>query len=164
MITDLAQVDRRLNNERRLEAVETMLARSVPDIVYAMADKLAVELNVPLAAVTVLDSTHQHYLATSAGTQQKCEVGGSKCQFVIATGNELAINNVREDRFFSRLKQFWITPEDELLAYLGVPLTDADGEIVGAVCVVDSNPREWTAQEHYLVHEASQQIREALIA
>lgn len=53
-------------------------------------------------------------------------------------------------------------PNQEILAYLGVPLTDEEGEVLGAVCVVDIVPRLWTAEDHYALFETSQMITRIL--
>jgi GAF domain-containing protein len=37
--------------------------------------------------------------------------------------------------------------ELDVIAYAGVPLIDGDGNALGALCAVDHEPREWTAED-----------------
>ncbi|MEV6304105.1 GAF domain-containing SpoIIE family protein phosphatase [Actinoplanes sp. NPDC051861] len=46
--------------------------------------------------------------------------------------------------------------------YAGVPLTGADGEILGAMCVIDTVAREWTADELGLLAELAAACSESL--
>lgn len=52
---------------KRLNAVKGTLERPVPPLVNVLIQALAADLNVALAAVTILDATHQHFLSTNMG-------------------------------------------------------------------------------------------------
>jgi diguanylate cyclase (GGDEF)-like protein len=40
-----------------------------------------------------------------------------------------------------------------IVAYLGVPLTTADGERLGALCAIDHEPRQWTGRDHGVLED-----------
>jgi PAS domain S-box-containing protein len=59
-----------------------------------------------------------------------------------AAGNEvLAISDARADERVGRLPQ---VTGGQVVAYLGAPLTDGEGHVVGTLCVFDPLPREWS--------------------
>ncbi|GAA5649488.1 hypothetical protein Gobs01_00854 [Geodermatophilus obscurus DSM 43160] len=59
-----------------------------------------------------------------------------------AAGNEvLAISDARADERVGRLPQ---VTGGQVVAYLGAPLTDGEGHVVGTLCVFDPLSREWS--------------------
>lgn len=155
------EVELRLTDPKRLNSVKATLDKPVPELVHVLIRALAAQVDAPFAAVTIVDSTHQHFLSTNMGAMPRCELGQSRCQYVIGTGNMVAINNVKEHGFFKRLMKSYVK-EQETIAYLGVPLKDVEGDVLGAVCVVDFSPRVWTAEEHYALYETSQMVTKIL--
>lgn len=150
----MQQVEDALDSPTRIAAARRTLERPVPPLVVVLIRTLAADLNVPFAAATVLDEKYQHFLASSADIEA-CDREDSHCQYVIGTGRMLAINNTKEHSFWKRAWRLAIPGGENLQAYLGVPLKDEAGEILGSVCVVDIKPRVWTAEEHYALYETS---------
>ena len=160
----LKQVEDVLDSPSRLHAVKRTLEQPVPPLVFVLIRTLAADLNVPFAAVTVLDEKYQHFLATSMEDDgpKSCDREDSHCQYVIGTGQMLAINNTASHAFWKRVWRNVISGEERLQAYLGVPLKDESGEVLGAVCVVDTKPRNWSAEEHYSLYETSNMVTRVL--
>lgn len=156
----MEQVESALDSPSRINSVKRTLERPVPPLVHVLIRTLAADLDVPFAAATVLDEELQHFLSSSEEVAA-CDRDNSKCQFVIGSGDMVAINNVKGHSFWRKTKDALISNKP-LQAYLGVPLKDADGEILGAVCVVDTKPRVWTAEEHYALYECSTLITRLL--
>lgn len=157
------QVEGVLDSPSRLSSVKKTLERPVPPLVHVLIRTLAADLDVPFAAATVLDEELQHFLSTSEGDVEACSRDSSKCQFVIGSGMMVAINNVERHSIFRRMLRN-VMGSVTLQAYLGVPLKDEKGEVLGAVCVVDTKPRVWTAEEHYALYETSEMITRLLNA
>jgi GAF domain-containing protein len=40
-----------------------------------------------------------------------------------------------------------------VIAYLGIPLATADGYVLGSLCVIDSQPRNWTERDIRVVQD-----------
>ena len=106
---------------------------------------LAVELlGVPTVAFSLVDDTRQ-FIKSAAGAGQLMTPGwdslnGCLCPEVVKSGEEVVVTDtLRKD-------------EDPALvtvrAYAGVPLRTAKGQVLGALCALDSHPRNWT--EHQL--------------
>ncbi len=65
----------------------------------------------------------------------------SPCTLAAASGAVLAIPDARAD---ARVGHLATVTRGRVVAYLGVPLADGEGHVVGTLCVFDPAPREWT--------------------
>jgi PAS domain S-box-containing protein len=68
----------------------------------------------------------------------------SFCQHVIATAAPLIVEDAREHPL---TRESRATSESGVVAYASVPLSTADRLTLGSLCVVDFQPRAWTADE-----------------
>lgn len=98
-----------------------------------------------VVAATAGEAT-QHYTVGAAG--KKALDDDSRvplyCERVVNDDAELYVQDSREDETFAG-------NEDEvefgLHNYLGLPVHDASGQVVGTVCVLDDSPREYSPEE-----------------
>jgi GAF domain-containing protein len=68
----------------------------------------------------------------------------SYCKYAVATGEPLIIGDTRATPLF------WNSPttaHHDARAYAGIPLEASDGAVLGTLCVLDSSPRTWPAQD-----------------
>src|SRR3954452_20705544 len=80
------------------------------------------------------------------------EVRATLAGVVLATGEPLAVDDVSTD---PRVPPQVLTHVDGG-AYLGHPIRDGEGRIVGICCAFDPEPRAWTADDIAAVAEAAQ--------
>ena len=79
------------------------------------------------------------------------------CQYVRATGAPVVIPQAAED---PRVRNVATRVAYQIGAYVGVPLTVADGSLFGTLCLLDPEPREFTSDQvhmltivgHHLAH------------
>jgi GAF domain-containing protein len=76
---------------------------------------------------------------------------------VVATGKVLVVQDVTEDKRFADDP---LVLEKGIRFYAGAPLRAADGVIVGALCVIDTKPREFTEADQLRLQE----VADALVA
>lgn len=144
------ELEARVHDADRLAEVERILQLK-PDVrVQSLVQSVADTLKVPWAAVTAIDATLQHFIASSLPVVDYCERDGTKCQFVVSSRGTVAISNVERDTFWRHIVRSVVPNGKPLMAYLGVPLR-VRGQTVGSLCIVDTEPREWTAHEHYVL-------------
>jgi PAS domain S-box-containing protein len=105
-------------------------------------------LEVPIALVALIDEDRQ-VLKASVGlpgpwaAARQTPLSSSPCQQLLVTQQPLVIPDTRRDP---------LTRDDEFLlahgvaAYLSVPLIVA-GQVLGALCVADRQPRDWSADQ-----------------
>jgi two-component system sensor kinase FixL len=106
-------------------------------------------LRVPIALVSLMDADRQFYVSAQglpepwAGLRE-APLSHSFCRSVLQTGRPLAVSNAPAD---ARLQNNPAIQDLGVVAFLAVPLALPNGAIVGALCVVDSRPRNWDAVE-----------------
>lgn len=77
------------------------------------------------------------------------ETAESYCQHMIMSeGKPYAVEDGRADQLVCDLR---IVTRDKLHAYLGVPLIDPDGYVVGSMCVTNGDSRPWRANDAFLL-------------
>ncbi|WP_165865759.1 PP2C family protein-serine/threonine phosphatase [Vallicoccus soli] len=70
------------------------------------------------------------------------------CRHVVAGGRALAVPDAREHPLMSGSRAVQALG---LVGYLGLPVTDDHGRVLGAVCVGDRRRRDWTPEETALL-------------
>ena len=107
-------------------------------------------LRAPLAMVSLLRNDEQilkgleGVLPEPWHSQRRTPLKSSLCQHVQATGQALVVPNAPEHPLVHDNPS---VVHLGVRAYLGVPLTTADGYVLGAFCVIDYQPRPWTAED-----------------
>ncbi len=106
-------------------------------------------LDAPVALVTLVDAEREVIGACPGLSGPWAERGElpldrSVCMHVVDRGAPLAIRDAREDPL---VRDNLAVPDLGVVAYLGAPLTLADGHVAGALCVIDHRPRHWTADQ-----------------
>jgi adenylate cyclase len=96
----------------------------------------------PIAMVNILDRPNQHTLQSCGvpeGVPTERPIESALCQFVLAQGDVLIIEDLRTDE---RTKEHpFINPPMSLRFYAGAPLISASGYIVGTLCVMAPEPK-----------------------
>ncbi|MFG1997444.1 PAS domain S-box protein [Actinoplanes sp. NPDC048988] len=98
-------------------------------------------LNVPVAAVSLLGDDRQVFLSTAG---EPSALAYSPCRHVVETDGPLIIGDIRAD---GRVRDRAELTALGVAAYAGFPLRSPRGETLGSFCVVDVEPREWTAEQ-----------------
>jgi PAS domain S-box-containing protein len=106
-------------------------------------------LDVPMALVSLVDDTEQWFpgmagLTGWAAEARHTPLTHSFCQHVVATGTPLAVDDATAHPL---VRDNLAIRDLGVHAYLGVPLTSADGHALGALCAMDVAPRRWTATD-----------------
>ncbi len=71
-------------------------------------------------------------------------LSASLCQFAVATGEPLVIQDVREDQLVRGTER---GRTGDLGAYAGIPLRTSTGHVLGTLCVANEHPRQWSDDE-----------------
>lgn len=106
-------------------------------------------LRVPTALVTLVEPTRQVFpgavgLPEPWQTERATPLTHSFCQHVVADAAPLVVGDARND---PRLADNLAIDDLGVIAYAGMPLTDRAGTVIGSLCAIDSEPREWTDDE-----------------
>jgi PAS domain S-box-containing protein len=116
------------------------------DRVARMAARL---LEVPIALVPLIEDDRQFFKACVGlpepwASARQTPLSHSLCQYVVVAREPLAIGDTGREAL---ARDNPLVRELGLVAYLGVPLIDGSGYVVGSVCVADRRPRDWTPDQ-----------------
>lgn len=153
----------RLNNPERLAALKaTGLLDSPTNPNYDRLTKLISKLlGVPFSLISLVDDRRQFFISAVGTESRELPLTHSYCQYVVADEQPLAVADIREDE---RLKDNLAIRDFNAVAYLGVPLRSHDGQVLGALCAIDTKPRSWTPEELELVTELAQLVMSEMAA
>lgn len=108
---------------------------------------LAAELcDAPVALITIVDDQRQVFAAQWGLPEELAQRGEtpidySMCQFAVSTGKPLIVDSMADDPEFRTHPAFL---ELGVAAYAGIPLVTSEGHALGALCVIDFVPRDWS--------------------
>ena len=105
-------------------------------------------LRVPVAQVNLVTDEAQVPIAWHAPEPERwaspVSLGYSYCQHVVTLDRPLAVSDARVDPL---VRDSRATRESGIVSYLAVPLRAPGGEVLGSVCVVDAEVRQWSAEQ-----------------
>ena len=98
-----------------------------------------------LAEVNLVSDHTMMCIASADGDERDIDANSSYCQYVVATKAAVIIHDAQITRFVQD------NPTARTLrSYVGIPLTHR-GRVLGALCVADREPRNWTVVEVHLL-------------
>jgi signal transduction histidine kinase/ActR/RegA family two-component response regulator len=116
------------------------------DRVSSLASRL---LNAPVALLSLVDDRRQFFksalgLTGQAAADRETPLTHSFCQHVVTSGEPLVVDDALHHPLVSTNQAI---TDLNVKAYLGVPVTDPDGFVLGSFCVIDGQPRPWTESD-----------------
>ncbi len=150
-VEDPSDAGKVLTHETRLEALRrTGLLDTPPEEVFDRLTRLARRLlDVPVILVSLVDADRQFFKSASGlpepwATQGETPLSHSFCQHVVTTGALLRVEDARQHPL---VRDNLAVSELGVVAYLGMPLATADGQVLGSLCAIDTKPRTWTTED-----------------
>ena len=106
-------------------------------------------LAVPVALVSLVETERQWFpgavgLPEPWATCRETPLSHSFCQHVVATREPLVVTDARQD---PRVAGNLAIEDLGVIAYAGHPITDHTGEVIGSLCAIGHEPREWQPHE-----------------
>ena len=132
----------------RLRALDaTGLLDSPPEASFDRLTALARRIvGAPVVLFSLVDGHRQFFKSAPGLTGWAADARGtplshSFCQHVVAEGGPLRVDDARTDP----LVQANLAVRDlNVIGYLGVPVRDPDGHVLGSLCALEPAPRTWT--------------------
>ena len=121
-------------------------------------------LNAPAALISMVDGDRER-LEGSTGLPETWVSEGSFpldysfCAHLVGTGEPLLVEDARRDE---RVQGNPAIEEMHVISYAGVPLRTQAGQVLGAVCVIDHQPRAWTESEVHVLTRIADAAREEI--
>ena len=156
----------RVRDAARLAALrELELLDSPPDRTIERLTRLATKLlDVPVSLVSLVDADRQFFLSQQGlegefARARQTPLSHSFCQYAVASEEPLVVADAREDPL---LADNLAIRDLDVIAYAGMPLILEDGAAVGALCAIDSKPRDWTEEELESLQDLAGAVKEVL--
>lgn len=137
------------------------LLDSPPEEAFDRWTRLASRLlDAPVSLVSIVDSDRQFFksmtgLSEPWASRRQTPLTHSFCRHVVGRNAALAVGDARKDPLVSDNPA---VPELGVIAYLGVPLSPLGEGPIGAMCVIDDKPRDWTREQIELLENISEAI------
>ena len=150
----------------RLAALRlTGLFDSPPSSTFDRLTRLASKLlHVPVSLISLVDTDRQFFkssygLPSPWSEIRQTPLSHSFCQQVVIARQAMVVEDARAHPLFHANGA---VQDLNVVAYLGVPLTAPGGEIVGALCAIDGNPRVWTDEDISALSDLAESIMSEL--
>ena len=126
--------------------------------------KLARILNVPIALITFVDRDRQFFksqvgLPDDLALARQTPRDVSMCSHVATSGELLIVEDLLRDRRFAKNA---LLREKGLRFYAVAPLRTAAGHTLGALCVLDTKPRQFAEHEKRVLQVMAEEVMEAV--
>lgn len=156
--------------QRRLERLRALGIGDEPDREFDdVAAALATDLGTPYAMVNFLGANDQYFAGlypasdamaeVVAGSVLQAEAIGRSmpldqgfCPHTVERRTALPLGNVCD---YPRYMGNPVVDKLRIESYLGAPLIDEDGTVLGTVCVVDVQPHEWERSHVAFIKDAA---------
>ena len=154
-----------LSRPARLDALlRTRLDAVADPALDRFAAMVRTVLNVPVALVSLVSADRQFFpgacgLGEPWADRRQTPLSHSFCQHVVATAEPLVVVDARDD---PRVLGNLAIEDLGVVGYAGMPLTDANGEVLGSLCAIDTSPREWTDAEVRLLSDLAASCSDSL--
>lgn len=146
---------------RALEALNVM--SSEPEERFDRITRLAAQLLRTRSAAITLILDDRVFIKSRYGTSVSDPIRkDSFSEFAVRTSEMLEVSNAcLDDRF---RKNPLVTGESHIRFYAGYPLQAQDGQLIGTLCVFDTEPRELTTDERELLYELKLWVQSEMTA
>ncbi len=134
---------------RRALELDTLDGDPALDRLARLASRL---LGVPVALVSLVDVDEQVFPGQTglAPGLRSTPLSHSFCRTVVA---ERSVVTTPDARLDSRFATNLAIRDLGVIAYAGWPLMTASGEPLGALCAIDTQPREWSPEDVETLHD-----------
>jgi sigma-B regulation protein RsbU (phosphoserine phosphatase) len=155
---------RLVSEDERLVALGKLeLMLTPPEERFDRITRLAREVfGVPVAEINLIGESVQFTKSPQAPGDDPLSVRSeSFCDVTIQSPDTLVVTDAtRDDRFARRTT---VTGERHIRFYAGRPLAVGDGARVGTLCLVDTEPREFDAEQRHLLDEMGVWVERELL-
>ena len=134
-----------------------LLDRSAPTAFQGLTRLAAALLEAPVALISIIDEScdrqvfaSQLGLSASWAKRGETPLSHSFCQYVKTRNAPLVVPDARCD---PQVRDNLAIRDLGVVAYLGMPIHDPKGNPLGAICVIDKTPRNWSQRDQELLQD-----------
>lgn len=124
-------------------------------------------LRAPVALISIVEETKDRQYFTSQqglpepwATLRQTPISHSFCQYVKQEAKPLVVCNAPEHPLVA---DNLAIQELGVIAYLGVPIVDPNGSVLGALCVIEESERHWTEEDQALLADLARCVNDEIL-
>ncbi len=138
---------------RRYQILDTARERAYDDLT-----RLASEIcQAPVSQITLIDGERQWYKSCWGVDMEESETIHGFCPHTATHPERVTtVSDLSSDARFA--DNPFVSQEPHVRAYAGAPLLTPEGVFLGAICVIDLKPREFTPEQQAALMVLSQQV------
>lgn len=148
----------RLKALQRYRILDTEPEARFDDIVTTAAQRFGV----PIALFSLVDEDRQWFKSIHGFAFAETERTGAFCSHTVAIDAPLVVENAREHLLFA--DSLLVKAPPHIVFYAGVPVRASTGEPLGALCILDTEPRSFEIAELSDLISMARRIESALEA
>lgn len=135
------------SEEERLIALESynIFDADIKDQLSGLIELASGICETPISLVNLLDSHHQITKANKGWNLGKIPLESSFCRYTIKGDELMIVEDTHQDERFKNSP--FVQGNPNIRFYAGAPLTNKDGNTLGALCVVDTKKRTLTGKQ-----------------
>lgn len=133
--------DERLASLRKMQILSTP-AEELFDRITRVA---AQAFNVPVTLISLVDKNRQWFKSSVGAVAQETSRDISFCGHVVHSGHMMIVEDATQDPRFS--DNPLVCSDMKIRFYAGRPLRNAEGYVIGTLCLIDQKPRHLTPSE-----------------
>ena len=149
------------NEDSRLEALAAYDVEELPieDSFSRLSDLIASHFDASVSFIGLIEENQENFLACTGADWDSLTREETICTHSMLQEDVMVVEDVREDKRFS---------ENETLenlgirSYAGANMTTPDGHVIGQVCVLDSEPRSYSAEQKAELEQFAETVMEIL--
>ncbi len=156
-----------VRNVARLAALtQSGLLDSPPEEAFDRFTRLASHvLRARTALLSLVDEDRQFFksaqgLSEPWATKRETPITHSICKHVVANASGVVLPDAKMDRVIGGCPGIDAL---RLVAYTGMPVRSIDGQVLGALCVMDDKRREWTTGELEALRDLADCVTEEIV-
>jgi PAS domain S-box-containing protein len=146
----------RLRALRELGVLDT-----APEERFDRLTRLAQDMfQAPIALVTLVDENRQWFKSNLGLGVGETSRDVAFCAHAILDDGVLVVPDATADPRFA--DNPLVTGDPDIRFYAGAPLATSDGHSVGTLCVIDTEPRDWTAEQSRALRDLANVVEQEL--
>lgn len=158
------------DEEERLEALADYDVEALPieESFDRLTDLIATHFDAEVAFIGLIERDEENFLACHGADWDTLTREQTICTHSMLQEDVMVIEDIREDKRFSENEQL---ANLGIVSYAGANMTTPDGQVIGQVCLIDTERRQYSAAQQAALQqfaetameilELRQQVREA---
>ncbi|QAV69405.1 GAF domain-containing protein [Salinibacterium sp. UTAS2018] len=138
----------------------TLTTTAVSNSLTTITQSARVLFDTTGAAVTFHDQEAHWFTSISGVGDMRREEAGAFCSRAFTTRGLVVLENTLKDERFA--DHPWVVRGPRIRFYAGFPITNPHGDIVGAICVFDTEPRRFDLSHETLLRELARRAESAI--